>query len=99
MIKEIRDLFKGSGIKVTTDKEESHFNFSTKDGTNCEFHECNGSGYLTATYEVGGVERELDLHYQDDSDELVSVVKDILEVEKKPKLKLVKEYPRLRLVT
>ncbi len=98
MIKEIKELFHGSGIKVVCDKEGTYFTFLNNKGINCEFYECNGSGYLSSSYVVDGQETQMDLHYKDDADELLRVVKQILNPVKEKKIKAPKAYPKLRLV-
>lgn len=77
--KALKELFKGTGIKVDVDKDGTYANFSTKN-INCEFYPCNDSGYLTATYIVDDKKQTLDLHIEDDYYEIKRVVKQLLKV-------------------
>ena len=99
MVKEIKQLFQGTGISISSDNGESYFNFSKESGLNCEFYVCGNSGYLSSRYTVDGKETELDLHYLDDGNQLISVVKKILKVSRKDKITKRKGYPKLKLVS
>lgn len=73
----LKDLFQGSGVIVTSDKEQTWVNFDNGE-TNCEFYPCGDTGYLTATYTVDGKEKTLDLHIEEDQYEIKRIVLKIL---------------------